>query len=70
MNLTALPNGTRVLSADKFGSSAWTETAHLRTVSDDGTPKSYFLKVLATGRLSSKVQLIGHSAPQKMLEKG
>lgn len=43
--MTALPKGTSVISADSFGSSAWTVTARVNVVSPDGAPKSYFLKV-------------------------
>ena len=40
-----LPEDTTIISADSFGSSAWTVTARVKTVSKDGAPKAYFLKV-------------------------
>ena len=42
-----LPEGTKVLSADRYGSSAWTVTARITTELADGTPKKYFLKCAA-----------------------
>lgn len=38
------PSDTRILSANKFGQSAWTLTARLDTETTDGTPRQYFLK--------------------------
>jgi len=37
-------NGTKVLSADRYGSSAWTITARINVELPNGTPKRYFLK--------------------------
>lgn len=42
--ITHFPAGTKVLSADRYGSSAWTITARITTELADGTPKKYFLK--------------------------
>ncbi len=39
-----LPEHTKVLSADRYGSSAWTVTVRIATELPDGTPKKYFLK--------------------------
>ena len=39
-----LPQGTRVLSANRYGSSAWTVTVRISVELVDGTPKQYFLK--------------------------
>ena len=47
---TALPEGSKVVSADSFGSSAWTVTARINTVSSEGETKPYFLKVSAASR--------------------
>ena len=55
-----LPNGTRVLSADSFGSSAWTVTARVNVILEDGTPKSYFLKVCIIIQSSLKHLLNTH----------
>ncbi|KAJ5691112.1 Fructosamine kinase-domain-containing protein [Penicillium malachiteum] len=45
----AMPSGTRVISANPWGVSAWTKTAKVSVILSDGTPKKYFLKC-ATGR--------------------
>ena len=42
--ISCLPQDTKVLSADRYGSSAWTVTARIITELADGTPKKYFLK--------------------------
>ena len=42
--LDAMPEGTRILSAEAYGYSAWTITARVATVLPDGTLKKYFLK--------------------------
>ena len=42
---TALPPGVKVLSADSFGSSAWSVTARIVAESVDGSSLRYFLKV-------------------------
>ena len=42
--ITHFPEGTKVLSADSYGSSAWTVTASINVELADGTPKRYFLK--------------------------
>ena len=42
--ITHFPDGTKVLSADRYGSSAWTVTVRISTELPDGTPKRYFLK--------------------------
>lgn len=39
-----LPEGAKVLSADRYGSSAWTITARITTELANGTPKNFFLK--------------------------
>ena len=35
------PPGTKVLSAEKYGSSAWTVTARVSVELSDGTPRRY-----------------------------
>ena len=42
--ISCFPEGTKILSADRYGSSAWTVTARIFTELADGTPKKYFLK--------------------------
>ncbi|KAK6063190.1 hypothetical protein SCUP515_12630 [Seiridium cupressi] len=44
-----LPNGTRIISSETCGISAWTKTAKISVVLPDETPKRYFLKY-ATGK--------------------
>lgn len=39
-----LPEGIKIISADRYGSSAWTVTARITTELADGKPKKYFLK--------------------------
>lgn len=45
--VAGLPNGTKVISANKFGTSAWTITARINVKLPDGTPVRYFLKCAA-----------------------
>ena len=45
--LANFPNGTKVLSTDKFGTSAWTTTARINVELPDGTHARYFLKCAA-----------------------
>jgi protein-ribulosamine 3-kinase len=47
------PKGTKILSANRFGTSAWTITARLKVQLPDGTESRYFLKCAAedAGRL-------------------
>jgi protein-ribulosamine 3-kinase len=40
-----MPKGTKVLSAESYGNSAWTITGRVSVLLPDGTPKRYFLKV-------------------------
>ncbi|KAK5741604.1 hypothetical protein LTR17_003809 [Elasticomyces elasticus] len=40
----ALPQGTKIMSAQRYGTSAWTVTARIRTQLAGGTEKKYFLK--------------------------
>jgi len=42
--ISCLPQNTKFLSAERYGSSAWTVTARITTELADGTPKKYFLK--------------------------
>ncbi|KAL4902255.1 hypothetical protein BDW74DRAFT_169716 [Aspergillus multicolor] len=46
------PPGSKLISAESFGTSAWTATSRLSIQLPDGAPKLYFLKcaVLASGR--------------------
>jgi len=43
---TAMPKGTKVTSARRFGDSAWTKTAKIDVTLADGSLKRYFLKVM------------------------
>ena len=43
--LVAMPKGTKVVSAEACGYSAWTITGRISAVLPDGTSKRYFLKV-------------------------
>jgi hypothetical protein len=40
-----MPKGTKILSAESYGNSAWTVTGKISTIQPDGKPKLYFLKV-------------------------
>lgn len=40
-----MPEGTKVVSAEAHGYSAWTITGQVSVILPDGTPKKYFLKV-------------------------
>lgn len=40
-----MPNGTRVISAESFDTSAWTKTAMVSVILLGGDLKRYFLKV-------------------------
>ncbi|KAI4209635.1 MAG: hypothetical protein LQ351_007435 [Letrouitia transgressa] len=48
--LTNFPNGTKVLDASKFGTSAWTVTARITVELPDGAHAHYFLKCAAEER--------------------
>ncbi|KAK6842885.1 Altered inheritance of mitochondria protein 32 [Apiospora arundinis] len=50
--VSALPTGTKVISAESWGLSAWTKTAKVTTKLPDGQERRYFLKC-ATGKLAS-----------------
>ncbi|KAI1272206.1 Fructosamine kinase-domain-containing protein [Xylaria sp. FL0933] len=52
-----LPAGTKVISAESWGLSAWTKTAKIDTTLQDGTSKRYFVKC-ATGKLA-KIHIWG-----------
>ena len=45
-NFAVLPRGTRIVTAESCGISAWTKTAKVSVILADGTPKRYFLKVI------------------------
>ncbi|KAI1214672.1 Fructosamine kinase-domain-containing protein [Annulohypoxylon truncatum] len=47
--LKVMPNGTRIVSAESNGTSAWSKTAKVSVILQDGTKKNYFLKC-ATGQ--------------------
>ena len=44
-NFVVMSQGTKVLSAESWGISAWTKTAKISVTLSDGSPKRYFLKV-------------------------
>ena len=50
---TVLPPGTRIKSASSHGISAWSKTAKLNVVLQDGSPRDYFLKVTLRCRIFS-----------------
>ena len=50
---TAMPQGTKVISAESWGISAWTKTAKIEVSLVDGTSKRYFLKVRITSSINS-----------------
>ena len=43
--IAVLPDGSTVVEASSFGTSAWTRTARIRVQLADGSQKAYFLKV-------------------------
>ncbi len=43
--IAELPEGSTVVEASSFGTSAWTRTARIRVQLSDGSQKVYFLKV-------------------------
>lgn len=43
--VAVMPSGTKVVSSEFCGVSAWTKTAKVSVVLPDGSPKRYFLKV-------------------------
>ncbi|KAI5918578.1 Fructosamine kinase-domain-containing protein [Camillea tinctor] len=47
--IKALPQGTKVVSAEQYGISTWAKTAKLSAILPDGYPKAFFLKC-ATGQ--------------------
>jgi hypothetical protein len=44
-SFAVMPRGTKVISAESWGISAWTKTAKVSVILPDGSPKRYFLKV-------------------------
>ena len=44
-NLAVFPRGTKIMTADSCGISAWTKTAKVSVILPNGSPKRYFLKV-------------------------
>ena len=44
-NFAVLPRGTRIVTAESCGISAWTKTAKVSVILSDGILKRYFLKV-------------------------
>lgn len=45
IDFAVMPKGTRVVSAESCGISAWTKTAKISVILPDGRPKRYFVKV-------------------------
>lgn len=45
MNSTVMPQGTKIISAESSGVSAWTKTAKVSVILPGGKAKKYFLKV-------------------------
>lgn len=41
----AMPKGTRIMSSDSFGASAWSTTARIDAETSEGVPIAFFLKV-------------------------
>lgn len=50
--VAVMPSGTKVVSSDSCGVSAWTKTAKVSVVLSDRAPKRYFVKVRARFILS------------------
>jgi protein-ribulosamine 3-kinase len=48
--IAALPEGVRVLSSNRSGTSAWTVTGRIIAELADGTPTQYFIKCATTDR--------------------
>jgi hypothetical protein len=48
--IAGFPEGTKVLSAVRYGTSAWTITARINVELLDKTPARYFIKVAAEDR--------------------
>ena len=44
-NFAVLPEGTRIVTAESCGISAWTKTSKVSVILPDGSRKRYFLKV-------------------------
>ncbi|MCJ1477256.1 hypothetical protein MMC13_005927 [Lambiella insularis] len=63
----ALPPGLKIVSADSYGSSAWSVTARINAVCPDGSPARFFLK--CTTETSGKAQLAGEFAAMSELYK-
>ncbi|KAK3941810.1 Fructosamine kinase-domain-containing protein [Diplogelasinospora grovesii] len=57
-----LPEGTKVLSAEPSGTSAWTKTAKVSVLLPDGNPKRYFLKCASGQGARSLAEGEFHSA--------
>ncbi|OAX83368.1 hypothetical protein ACJ72_02279 [Emergomyces africanus] len=47
--LAVLPHDVRVLSANSYGTSAWSQTGRIDAITGDGSPVSYFLKYVKKG---------------------
>lgn len=45
MNSAVMPHGTKIISAESWGVSAWTKTAKVSVILPGGMAKKYFLKV-------------------------
>jgi protein-ribulosamine 3-kinase len=45
----ALPGGVKVLSAESYGTSAWSLTGRINAVKPDGSSARYFIKVRSIG---------------------
>jgi hypothetical protein len=43
--VAVMPSGTKIVSSEFCGVSAWTKTAKVSIILPDGNPKRYFLKV-------------------------
>ncbi|KAI9764479.1 MAG: hypothetical protein M1840_008405 [Geoglossum simile] len=67
--LVAFPEGTKILSANRFGTSAWTATARLNVELPDGTRARYFLKCAADndGRLVTEGEFNSMSEHYKFM---
>ncbi|MCJ1395997.1 hypothetical protein MMC18_008883 [Xylographa bjoerkii] len=65
--LEALPPDLTVVSADSYGSSAWSVTARIDTVNHEGAPMRFFVK--CTTEKSGQAQLAGEFAVMSELYK-
>ena len=62
LTISVLPKGTKVVSADSYGTSSWTKTAKLSVILSSGSAKRYFLKCIKGFGARALVEGEYHSA--------